>query len=739
AFRGSDQLAFQHFEKTWQDCTTIALEENYRSTPRILSLASDFISHTEDRFDADKVVRPGLPHAEPGPEIEAITHRRYGDPSPAAAAFILEDRAAHPHKSWSSYAVIARTNTDLERVATVLELHGIPYAFRRTPSLLQDEGIRDLMAWLKLISDPMETWEAFRILVRPPFNFPLEEVTRWHDAWRRESGKARFAQAEGEDFITWAANRRPDLDALRRLRREIEQLREYDASHRADETMYETIRRMGAADLDPLEPRRRERRIRNLAEILRFACDALDNLDPPGNLRAFWAYYDDMDRTGQEFRLESHAQLDIDDEVALEERGEDKRTGGAVSLITAHGAKGLEFDTVCIVRVRSPHGFPKKRGGRDEVEPLPDGLTGREPVDDLTEERRLFYVAMTRAERRLALIAEERKHEKHDCFFGNIVLNAARFGVRIRTEDELIEQAIDAAGESLAQLDPLVAQSAAAGLLRARSDTAESVAREQRAVRERLYGALHTAASGDLTLDALRVLQARLSDDAARLAILGALEHRVEGGEVGRLPEWVESLAPDLREFAAAMAGGMRAASEFEWKAGLKPPLSLSYTMLNQYLRCPACFFLQYVKGLRGPTSPALAFGDVVHRALEEFYARHRTALAEGGVPPDREWLIEHGRNRYIQSAPRYMPEDMEVMDRLAAQLGAAWDDFHTPDIDVLEIEKRIERIPVVVDGQTHHLVAKIDRIDNIDLDGRPAFRIVDYKTGKARDELVQP
>ncbi len=737
AFRGSDQLAFQHFEKTWSGCTTIALEENYRSTPRILSLASDFISRTDDRFDPDKVVRPGLEHADFGPEIEAITHRRHGDASASAAAFILEDRAENPHKSWSSYAVIARTNTELERCATVLELHGIPYAFRRTPSLLQDEGIRDLMAWLKLISDPMETWEAFRILVRPPFSFPLEEVSRWHDGWRRESGRARFAQAEGDDFLAWAAKRRPDLDALRRLKREVEQLREYDASHRADETMYETIRRMGAADLDPLEPRRRERRIRNLAEILRFACDALDNLDPPGNLEAFWSYYNDMDHSGQEFRLESHAQLDIDDDVAMEEKGEDQRTGGAVSLITAHGAKGLEFDTVCIVRVRRPHGFPKTRGGRDDAEPLPTGLTGKEAIDDLTEERRLFYVAMTRAERRLALVAEERKVEKNDCFFGHIALHAAKFGVRIRTEAEMIEQAVRAAGESLTQLDPLVAQSAAAGLLSGRSDAAESLDREQRSVRERLYGALHAAASGDLDLETLHALQAQVSEDAARLAILGALEHRVAGPD--ELPAWVESLSPELKAFAADMMKDVKAASAFEWKGGMKAPLSLSYTMLNQYRRCPACFYLQYIMGLRGPTSPALAFGDVVHRTLEEFYTRHRAAMAEGGVPPDREWLIEHGRNRYIQSVPRYMPEDVEVMDRLAAQLGSAWDDFHSSDIDVLEIEKRIDQIPLVVDGETHHLVAKIDRIDTIEMEGHQAFRIVDYKTGKARDDIVKP
>src|SRR5207237_907623 len=85
---------------------------------------------------------------------------------------------------------------------------------------------------------------------------------------------------------------------------------------------------------------------------------------------------------------------------------------GCVQLLTAHAAKGLEFDTVFVTRVRPQHGFPKT-GGDPHWEP-PEGLfdnmdarsAGERKAD---EERRLFYVACTRAERRLVLLAKANK------------------------------------------------------------------------------------------------------------------------------------------------------------------------------------------------------------------------------------------------------------------------------------------------------------------------------------------
>ncbi|MFT3686942.1 MAG: 3'-5' exonuclease [Phycisphaerales bacterium] len=139
-----------------------------------------------------------------------------------------------------------------------------------------------------------------------------------------------------------------------------------------------------------------------MVSLLRFAFARQKRLDQPGDLAAFLSYWDDLDRREQEGLAES-ARVDADDE-ALDVDGDDE---GGVVLITAHAAKGLEFDTVFVPKVSPALGYPSSRSQEPRLPAtvLKElGADGDEQERRAAEERRLFYVACTRAERRLVMM-----------------------------------------------------------------------------------------------------------------------------------------------------------------------------------------------------------------------------------------------------------------------------------------------------------------------------------------------
>ena len=170
---------------------------------------------------------------------------------------------------------------------------------------------------------------------------------------------------------------------------------------------------------------------------------------------------------------------------------------------------------------------------------------------------------------------------------------------------------------------------------------------------------------------------------------------------------------------------------------GLKGPLKLSYTAIDQYQRCPRCFYLRQVLDLNAPPGPKQILGQAVHGALESFYKQVQLAESEGHESPGRARLIELGRAAFFRNWPRQSEIDRAQLDQVLAQLGVAFDRLIAPATggNVVEVEKRAE-FPY----GAHTFDGKIDRIDQYTgADGVQAFRIVDYKTGNVRNALTEP
>lgn len=743
-FRGADDRAFARFADVWSGAVVVELTQNYRSTPTIVGLSNRVISLSPKRFAPDKTIVAAGDHPET-PPIEVVHLEDDKQDGEAIAALILLDRAAsaaggREARPYSKYAVVARSHGDLDRVRAALELEGIPVLLSRPPSPEDDEGVRDVLAWVQAIAEPESTLPLVRLLVRPGLGARIEQVASWERLYRglrsrHEHGGPGSADPGG--FAEFLQRTFPDEPAVARLAALRRDLVAVNAQSPAAETVFRIVSATDPTHVDLLDPRARASRVEALVCMLRFVRERQERLDPPGDLAALWRYYADLSDADRAMRAAS-----LDDRV--DEEGPDAEKVDAVRLITAHSAKGLEFDTVFVPRVTPGHGYPKTRG--DEGLDLPQGLIERDPADDpatrkICEERRVFYVACTRAERRLVLLAKKNKGQSKSTHFVEEICAASAEGdalggiVRqVKVHDTLATATRLGLGLGAGrQADGAGAEIDAEGrgfrVLERRRDVFEAARRD---VRAQAAAALQRADDPAADPAILETSAAALGDAARRLSALAYAQAH------GRPPAWLaDALVRSLVESTLARCEAAdRAPARLPGGPALpKAPLELSFTYIDTYLRCPGCFYVRYVLDLKPAAGQAQVVGIAVHRALERYFQAAREAESTGEPAPSLERLIEMGRDAFFRMWPAALPVDRGQLEQIAAQLKLVVERLHEPTSQILELEKRVR-----FDYAGHKFSADIDRLDQITLpDARLGWRIIDYKTGNASKAKLEP
>ncbi|MFC5992737.1 DNA helicase PcrA [Pseudonocardia hispaniensis] len=377
AFRGATIRNIIEFEQDFPDARTILLEQNYRSTQTILSAANAVIARNPDRRDKRLWSEQG-----DGEKIVGYVADNEHDEAAFVAAEIdrLVDTGAVRN---SDVAVFYRTNAQSRVFEDVFLRVGLPYKVVGGVRFYERREIRDALAYLRVLSNPQDTVSLRRIL-----NVPKRGIGE-----RAEALVAEYAERERISFaaaLSVAAEqpeRMPTL-ATRSQRciagfvRVLDELRELVERGEETAAILEAVyARTGyTAELEASEDPQDGSRLENLAELVtvarEFAGDAavadLDDSDvaagapEPGSLAAF------LERVA----LVADADSIPDDD------------SGVVTLMTLHTAKGLEFPVVFLT------------GWEDGVFPH---LRALGDVGELAEERRLAYVGITRAMRRLYL------------------------------------------------------------------------------------------------------------------------------------------------------------------------------------------------------------------------------------------------------------------------------------------------------------------------------------------------
>jgi DNA helicase-2/ATP-dependent DNA helicase PcrA len=350
-WRGADIRNILDFERDYPNATVIRLEQNYRSTKNILEAASGVVANNKQR--KGKWLWTEHPAGDKIQLYEALD----GENEALFIADTIERILKRDPKQ--RVAVLYRTNFQSRQIEEALRRYNRKYLVVGGFSFYQRAEVKDTLAYLKVLLNPADSISLLRII-----NVPARGI-----------GKTSIEQIErfalDNELSTWAAMEQMleehllpgraevALSAFRRLIQELQEGLEQRPLHETlrailDRTGY---RRMLEQDGTPES----ESRLGNVEELVNAAADAAERGE---------TISDFLD----------HAAL-VADADALDEKAQ-------VSLLTMHNAKGLEFPVVFIAGMEEGL-FPHSRS--------------RDSVDELEEERRLCYVAMTRAERQLYL------------------------------------------------------------------------------------------------------------------------------------------------------------------------------------------------------------------------------------------------------------------------------------------------------------------------------------------------
>lgn len=374
AFRGAKIENILSFQRDYPDAKVYKLEQNYRSTQTIVEAANSLIAHNSRRLE-----KKCFSAAEVGEKIRLV--RVVEDSYEAVeVAMDIKDRAREGAE-WRDFAILYRTNKQHGMFESALSRRGIPYRVYKGMSLLEHKDVRNLIAYLSVILNPNDD-ESFKRII----NYPargigdttiqrIAEIARQRNTsmWHAVDELVRGAEALGQvekvvvrkvaDFVKM-------INELSLMRVEMG----------VCDFAKEVIARSGI--LHELE---KEKKPENDT-----AKDYLDQL-----LAMMSSYEDECDREMTEGLREEDATPTIDEwmqNIMLQTDQDSEDDGNRVTLMTVHSAKGLEYDYIYIVGMEEGL-FPSSRSV--------------ESMQELEEERRLMYVAITRAKKAAMLSFSE--------------------------------------------------------------------------------------------------------------------------------------------------------------------------------------------------------------------------------------------------------------------------------------------------------------------------------------------
>ena len=739
-FRGASYAAFRQFEgrfgrpPEWapgrpaRPVASQPLLENRRSTANILAAAERLIEHNPARLKAGQPLRPigGL-----GPAVEIVYARDEADEAEAAVQRIrtafesIPDRLPNRQggdrpKRWSDVAVLYRKHRHRNAIVERLRAEGIPYVLVGGTGLFAEPEVRDVEAALRVIADPTDSVSFTRLMTAGPWRFDAAEILRVSRSASWDGGPILEAAA-----AIWRAGRRvaesvdgpvdgeqggvmdprglgePTAPVLRakldRLFGCLDELIPRGPRDGPFSILVDYLTRTKLLhDLIAAETSEAQRNLLAIANVMRFV-SAWQQENPRGSLIDFVSYLEIYQEAGGDVEADIVRGVDVD----------------GVQLMTVYQAKGLEYEAVVVPRLVEGQ-FPDTR---EEDLAIPLELLKQKPPDEFatSEERRLCFVAMTRARRQLVLLTVENP---------TVRATPSRFVAEVAGETT----AGPAVGVVVERREPEATTVGAA----ARSPTDEAAAATPSL--ERL-----------MPVPAAYEWRYRLRRRAVEL--IGALELAGESD-----PSTIEVLIGELLKVAREAAGE----AEEDRRQGIDPltlrvlsrhspagqallavaslPGSFSHSQFRLYQECPLAYSLANL--FRIPSDERkgyFEFGSAIHGAFESFTIARREARAAGLPDPGFE-ALEAGFERVWEptafadsgAAAHYAGRAEPVLRRFfERELRSPAQALVFEQPFLLELDSGNGGAPIQFKGV-------IDRIDRHP-DG--SIEVIDYKTGRTKSQ----
>ncbi len=356
AFRGADIANILSFQRDYKDAKTIRLEQNYRSTQKILALAESIIKQNRDQLEKHLwtdntegnfvLLMEALSEKDEAQKIERTIRE-------------LQTRAGHPYRD---FAVLYRTNAQSRSIEDALRRASIPYRLIGGVSFYSRKEIKDALAYLRLMVNPHDAASLRRVI-----NYPTrgigDKTVEMLALFARERGYTLWQALDHLDESELAGRASGSVQKFHFL---INQHAAQLATRPADEVARDLLQEAGLFSAFKQEQTlESQARWENVQELLNALAEHVQAAE--GN---------DLSTFLQEVTLLTDADRADDGEV------------NRVTLMTLHASKGLEFPAVFVTGMEEGL-FPLAKAAQDPRE--------------LEEERRLFYVGVTRAQEHLFL------------------------------------------------------------------------------------------------------------------------------------------------------------------------------------------------------------------------------------------------------------------------------------------------------------------------------------------------
>ena len=370
SWRGANYRNIQSFEEDFPERREFKLERNYRSTGTILEAANNLIVHNKER-KSKKLWTDG----EEGSRIYLISSEDEDD-----EAFMIADGIKKRHEKngipYSEFGILVRTNSLINTLENALMENGIQAQVSGASSFFDRKEVRDLICYLKIIVNTDDDVSLLRII-----NTPRRSIGRTSvEKLRAYADKKSISLFDAMTEFAYAADspvKGKSQENLKTFSSQVLGWQEENKNNRKAKLLSDIIDAIGYKEMlyeeYPDKPKLIDAKMRSI-EFLIGRLSRFEKNNPDATLRDY---------------------LNI---MSIDSRDTEDKDEGKVNLMTMHASKGLEFDTVYLA------------GVEDNI--IPSSRALEENPRNIDEERRLFYVAITRARKELNISYCEKRKDR---------------------------------------------------------------------------------------------------------------------------------------------------------------------------------------------------------------------------------------------------------------------------------------------------------------------------------------
>jgi DNA helicase-2/ATP-dependent DNA helicase PcrA len=385
-FRGASIANIMQFRKDYPSAKSVVLTQNYRSTPAVLSHAYTLIQQNNpDRLEVQEKINKQLQSNMEGEgfvrHIRARTAQEEVDQTIKRILALQQEHGC----AWSDFAILVRANGSAEPFVDALDRAGIPLRFFAMSGLYTKPLILDMRAWMRAVDQPHESPSLFRLLSHPSLGIGELDISQI-TLYSRQKGCSLFEALRQSERLEISEEGRK---RIREMLMTLSQLSNQAKRLPVSELFVEMAKQSGLYGLILQQP--------EIVQVEQFSLlrqfhDRLKSFEAANEKKTLHHFLEEFDHerdAGEVGALKADA-----------EEGPD-----VVQIMTVHASKGLEFRFVFLVNLVEQR-FPSTR--RSDALPLPDGLVqvDADPAKaHIAEERRLFYVALTRAKEGVYLLS----------------------------------------------------------------------------------------------------------------------------------------------------------------------------------------------------------------------------------------------------------------------------------------------------------------------------------------------